>query len=111
YSATAGATQAGIQQGATDGILHGADLFKDKGTPDLNTPAPQTESDGSGGRTDDRADSGGTDPWWRGDDAPGQGGDRTPERNGSPVPAPGDRTQSTDDRDDGPATSSQDDER
>uniref|UniRef100_UPI00157D62CA hypothetical protein n=1 Tax=Nocardiopsis dassonvillei TaxID=2014 RepID=UPI00157D62CA len=42
YSATAGATQAGIQQGATDGILHGADLFKDKDKPDLNTPPPQT---------------------------------------------------------------------
>ncbi|XKK38259.1 hypothetical protein HFP72_27370 [Nocardiopsis sp. ARC36] len=41
YSATAGATQAGIQQGATDGILHGTELFKDKDTPDLSTPAPQ----------------------------------------------------------------------
>ncbi|MFE1467218.1 hypothetical protein [Nocardiopsis dassonvillei] len=110
YSATAGATQAGIQQGATDGILHGADLFKDKDKPDLNTPPPQTESRGSGNRTDDRTDPGETDPWWRGDDDPGQNGDRTPERNSGNSPAPGDRSQPTDDRDGEPAPPSRDDE-
>ncbi|MFE6390299.1 hypothetical protein, partial [Nocardiopsis dassonvillei] len=49
WSATSGATQAGIQQGATDGILHGADLFKDKDKPDLDTPPsqPRTESNGA----------------------------------------------------------------
>ncbi|MEV6819996.1 ADP-ribosyltransferase [Nocardiopsis dassonvillei] len=49
WSATAGASQAGIQQGATDGILHGADLFKDKDKPDLDIPPsqPRTESNGA----------------------------------------------------------------
>ncbi|APC34958.1 hypothetical protein A9R04_09780 [Nocardiopsis dassonvillei] len=110
WSATSGATQAGIQQGATDGILHGADLFKDKDKPDLNTPPPQTESNGSDNRTDDRTDPGETDPWWRGDDDPGQNGDRTPERNSGNSPAPGDRSQPTDDRDGEPAPPSRDDE-
>ncbi|XKK39921.1 hypothetical protein HFP72_03640 [Nocardiopsis sp. ARC36] len=54
YSATAGATQAGIQQGATDGILHGTELFKDKDKPDLDTSATpsRTQSEGTDNRND-----------------------------------------------------------
>ncbi|WP_317847025.1 ADP-ribosyltransferase, partial [Nocardiopsis deserti] len=45
WSATSGASQAGIQQGATDGILNGIDLFSDKNTPDTTAPPPQTQTE------------------------------------------------------------------
>ncbi|WDZ92958.1 ADP-ribosyltransferase [Nocardiopsis sp. HUAS JQ3] len=48
WSATAGASQAGIQQGATDSALHGLDLFSHRDHTPL--PPPQTESNSSAGR-------------------------------------------------------------
>ncbi|MFC6433512.1 hypothetical protein ACFQBR_33340, partial [Nocardiopsis tropica] len=81
YSATAGATQAGIQQGATDGALHGLDLFSDKDKPDLSEPAPpRTESNAADNRNDVPTGPQAPGPWTGGDDLPGQGGDRSPER-------------------------------
>ncbi|MEE2040615.1 hypothetical protein Q8791_25690, partial [Nocardiopsis sp. CT-R113] len=63
-----GASQAGIQQGATDGALHGLDLFNNKDTPDLATPPPRTESDSSTAR---------------GTEAPWNGNGRPPSESGS----------------------------
>ncbi|MFD3683946.1 hypothetical protein ACFWTE_03865 [Nocardiopsis sp. NPDC058631] len=105
FSATAGASQAGIQQGATDGALHGLDLFNNKDTPNI-TPLPQTESNGTeSNSTDNRTngpvgDDGG---WGRGNDNPRQGGDPTPERGGN-------GSQRENDRDDDPTPSRQDDQ-
>ncbi|PDP85279.1 hypothetical protein CQJ94_23110, partial [Glycomyces fuscus] len=48
WSATAGASQAGIQQGTTDGTLAATDLFSNKDKPNLTPPPPpRTESDSS----------------------------------------------------------------
>ncbi|OOC53266.1 hypothetical protein NOSIN_05070 [Nocardiopsis sinuspersici] len=116
WSATAGATQAGIQQGATDSALAATDLFQDKDKPHLTPPPPpQTESNG----TDNRVGPDSTSPWGHGNDDPGQGGDRAPERDGDSSPAAasggrapergGDGPQRGDDRDDGPAPYRQDD--
>ncbi|MFD6953655.1 hypothetical protein ACFWGT_26585, partial [Nocardiopsis sp. NPDC060348] len=99
WSATAGASQAGIQQGATDTTLATTDLFNDKDKPNTTPPPPpRTESNG----TDNRVDPDSTNPWGHGNDDPGQGGDRAPERGG-------DGPQRGEDRDDGPAPSRQDD--
>ncbi|MFJ9552529.1 ADP-ribosyltransferase [Nocardiopsis sp. NPDC101807] len=77
YSATAGATQAGIQQGATDGILHGTELFKDRDTPDLSTPEPQrTQSEDTHTRNDVPTGPQAPAPWTGGDEEQGHGGDR-----------------------------------
>ncbi|WP_344098443.1 hypothetical protein, partial [Nocardiopsis tropica] len=77
YSATAGATQAGIQQGATDGILHGLDLFSDKDKPNITDPPP-TETDSTGNRSDNRTGPETPGPWAGGGEDTGQGGDRSP---------------------------------
>ncbi|MFJ9553845.1 hypothetical protein ACIRPH_08510 [Nocardiopsis sp. NPDC101807] len=83
YSATAGATQAGIQQGATDGILHGTELFKDRDRPDLDTSTvpPRTQSESPTGTGPEVAGSENGRPpaqsgseRWEGDPG-GQGGD------------------------------------
>ncbi|MEE2038869.1 hypothetical protein Q8791_16725 [Nocardiopsis sp. CT-R113] len=121
FSATAGASQAGIQQGATDGALHGLDLFNNKDTPDLATPPPRTESDSSIERGSDPPWNGngwppsesGSDRWDYGPDGENRGGedragrdrDGGPDRNVPPATA----TNGTGDRDATPAPSSQDD--
>ncbi|NYH54486.1 methyl-accepting chemotaxis protein [Nocardiopsis arvandica] len=116
WSATAGATQAGIQQSTTDTTLAATDLFSDKDKPHLTPPPPpQTESNG----TDNRVGPDSTSPWGHGNDDPGQGGDRAPERDGDSSPAAasggrapergGDGPQRGDDRDDGPTPYRQDD--
>ncbi|PDP87488.1 hypothetical protein CQJ94_11595, partial [Glycomyces fuscus] len=120
WSATAGASQAGIQQGATDGTLAATDLFSDKDKPNLTPPPPpRTESDSTDNRTDSPVGPDTANPWGYGNDGPGQGADRAPERDGdsSPAAASGDRAgerggdgpRRGDDRDGGPAPSRQDD--
>ncbi|XKK42349.1 hypothetical protein HFP72_32915 [Nocardiopsis sp. ARC36] len=127
YSATAGATQAGIQQGATDGILHGTELFKDKDKPDLSTPAPQqTQSASPAGTGPEAVGNGSARPpaasgpeRWDG----GQGGDPGGQdrggqdrgRGGDHAPGPdrdrgGEGPQREDGRGEGPVLSGTDDE-
>ncbi|QUX27494.1 hypothetical protein KGD83_19525 [Nocardiopsis akebiae] len=80
WSATAGASQAGIQQGATDGALRGMDLLKTP--PDLSVPPPPTEGGSYAGRGSETPAGGngsllfedGADRWDEGSGAQNPGG-------------------------------------
>ncbi|MGW8527885.1 hypothetical protein [Nocardiopsis sp. NPDC055824] len=118
YSATAGATQAGIQQGATDGALHGLDLFSDKDRPNITNPPP-TETDSTANRNGNPTGPEIPGPWEGGGEDPGRGGDHVPgpdrDRGGEGPPrednrdnGPGRGQDGRPDRDGPPATASHD---
>ncbi|WDZ90774.1 ADP-ribosyltransferase [Nocardiopsis sp. HUAS JQ3] len=130
WSATAGASQAGIQQGATDSALHGLDLFSHRDHTPL--PPPQTESNSSAGRGSGAPGNGngsplfesGSERWDDGSSGENRGGADREDRGGGregnsgpdrdsdepPAPESGGGPQRGDEHDDGPAPSRQGDE-